>query len=113
MGERSEVWVSYQIVVEAVDGVPTSYRAEDPGLYHCLALPAGEHRLTLRLDYRAPLEDVRSGERVELDVRLAPGAAYRLLDLNAGRRRGRVFTPWLLDGAPAEETIELERPAPR
>jgi hypothetical protein len=101
--QRAEVWVSYQLAIEAVDGEPTAYRASEPGLYYLVTLPAGVHVLTLRLDYHAPLEDVHASEPVEMPVTLEAGAAYRLLDLNAGRQRERTLTPWLEPGAPAAE----------
>jgi hypothetical protein len=107
----AELWVSYQIEVTGVDGVRTDYRAQGPGLYYRLALPAGEHLLRLRLNYRSPLQIVRS-EDLETSVTLAPGEAYRLFDLNAGRIRGRVLAPWLEPGAPEPEAIPVERPAP-
>jgi len=110
LDQRSELWVSYQIEVAAIDGAATDYRAEQSGLYYCIALRAGEHRLGLRLEYAAPLQEVRSDSAVEIDVSLAAGESYRLIDLNAGRKRGRVFTPWLIGGAPEDERIELERP---
>ncbi len=105
----AEVWISYQIEIEEIDGVRTDYRAREPGLYFLVTLPAGEHRLGLRLNYQAPLQIVRS-ETVELSVDLAAGEAYRLFDLNAGRVRGRVLAPWLEPGAPAEGAIPIERP---
>ena len=108
--ERAEVWVSYQLEIEEVDGIRTDYRGAGRGLYYRLTLPAGEHRLKLRLNYRAPLEVVRS-ESVETSVSLAPGMAYRLFDLNAGRLQGRVLAPWLEPGAPPDEAIRLERPS--
>ena len=106
----ADVWVSYQIEIEEIDGVRTDYRAEGRVLYYRLALPSGEHRLKLRLNYQAPLQIVRSDE-VETTVKLAPGEAYRLFDLNAGRLRGRVLSPWLEPGAPPDEVIQIERPA--
>jgi hypothetical protein len=109
--QPAQLWVSYQIEVEQIDGVRVDYRAKEPGLYFLLTLPAGAHRLGLRLNYQAPLQFVRS-EPVERSVELASGAAYRLFDLNAGRVRGRVFSPWLEPGAPAEEPIPIERPRP-
>jgi hypothetical protein len=108
--ERSELWFSYQIEVLAIDGVATTYRAPERALYGCLVLPPGRHVLALGLEYRAPLAVVRSDERVELEVELDPGGAYRLIDLNAGRKRGHVFVPALIEGAPPDERIELQRP---
>jgi hypothetical protein len=108
---RSELWISYQLAVLAIDGVPARYAAAERCLYYALELPPGEHRLELRLEYDAPLEVVRSPQPAELTVTLAPGAAYRLFDLNAGRKRGWTFHPWLENGAPLEGFVVLERTA--
>jgi hypothetical protein len=108
---RATVWVSYQIEVVAIDGAEVDYRAVESGLYYRVAFAPGEHLLRLRLNYHAPLGVVRSEAEIELPVELEPGAAYKLLDLNAGRVRERVFTPWLEPGAPADEAIEIERPS--
>ena len=109
--ESADVWVSYQISVVAVDGVPTDYAARERCLYYRVRLPAGERVLTLRLDYRAPTHRVVTTGGTDKVVQLEANRAYRLLDLAAGETRGRTFTPWLLQGAPRDELIALERPA--
>ena len=108
--QQAELWLSYQIRIEAIDGAPTDIGPDGPCIYYRLPLPAGEHTLLLRLDYQAPLEHVRAANPVETTVELQADTAYRLFDLNAGRKRARDFVPYVSAGAPPDEELALERP---
>ena len=108
--ETSELWVSYQIVIESIDGEATDYRAEAPCVYFKLTLPAGSHTLALRLDYHSPTHRVSTKVPVDLAVELAPASTYRLLDLSTRDLMRRSFTPHLFEGAPSTEVLELDSP---
>ncbi len=97
--ELATLWVSYQIRVVLVNGEPSDHAAEEAGVYYRLAMPPGRHVLGVKLDYRSPTQRVQS-EVVDLELTLEPGADARLLDLEAGARAERRFTPVVLAGAP-------------
>lgn len=107
---RADLWVSYQITVVEVAGVATGYRPQGPCLYWRLTLPAGKHELGLRLDYDSMTHSIRTGGVLRQGFELAAGAEYRLIDLSASTPGERVFQPWLLEGPPADELIELPQP---
>jgi hypothetical protein len=102
-----DLWVSYQIVVDGVDGASTNYRAMEPCVYFKLSLPAGEHSLDLRLDYRSATHQVNTTESVNLPIQLVAGESYRLLDLASQARTQRAFRPHLLVGAPKDQSLSL------
>lgn len=106
--QLASLWVSYQIVVDALDGESTDYRASEPCVYFKLSLPAGEHNLDLRLDYRSATHRVSTQDPVELSVTLVAGESYRLLDLaSQSRTTKRAFKPHLLQGAPKDRSLSL------
>lgn len=107
--ELAHVWVSYQITVDTIDGVATSFEAPEKCLYYRVSLLAGTRVFGLRLDYESATHKVRTDAPQELTVELAEGHSYRLIDLGAGTNQARNFQPWLQSGAPLDETIDLSR----
>lgn len=97
--------------MDQVDGTRTDYRPEQRCVYYCITLPPGPHILELRLDYESPTHHVRTDGSLQKSIELEPGQSYTLLDLTAGIRRGRTFSPWLLHGPPEDEDIEWQRPS--
>jgi len=108
--ECAEVWVSYQLRVAEVNGEVVDYGAETPSLYWCLTLPAGAHELGLRLDYASMTHEIRTTGVLRQGIRLEGERAYRLIDIAAGTPGERTLRPWLVQGAPEPEELELRGP---
>ena len=106
------LWVSYQIEIVKIDSRAADLRAPARGVYYKVLATPGEHELTLRLNYKAPIHEVRSEVPATIHVRLEAGREYRLLDLAAGIRRDRKFTPWLQPGAPPQGDVTATKKSP-
>ncbi len=102
--ERAHVWVSYQVTIDAIDSIPTSFVPPENCLYYRVTLPAGAHTFDLHLNYATATHTVHTDAPQALAVELTHGESYRLVNLNAGTNS---FQPWLQPGAPPSETIEL------
>ena len=105
--ELAQLWVSYQITVDSIDGNETGFRAPEQCLYYLISLPAGGHTLGLRLDYTSAIHRVRTAVPKVLQVDLVAGEAYRLIDLGAGSAPERIFQPWIQAGAPERKTLSI------